>query len=159
MKQIATINTLNLFETTKQERTDLVKSVIKNIAEGNKGILETHLQIRYMRSMIEELESDPEYKKYLLEEVSKYGKVLETSTAVLSVKEAGVKYNYSACNDLEYNELIKQKEALDTQIKTKEKYLKAIKKPITILIEETGEVSTIEPPVKTSTTIVATELK
>lgn len=74
--------------------------------------------------------------------------------ANLCVAEVGVKYNYSTCNDPEWNELSKQKADLEAKLKARETFLRGIPGKQTILNEETGEVSTIYPPTKTSSTTV-----
>ena len=85
---------------------------------------------------------------------AKYGKgeIPTSSGASFQVKETGVKYDFSQCNDPVWNNLKEQADRINEQLKEREKYLKVIKNPKTEIDEETGEVYTIIPPTRTSTT-------
>ena len=93
------------------------------------------------------------------EEAQKWGKNFDKHSFHYEVKEVGVKYIFDNCNDPEYKQLLQdfnnQKSKLDERLK----FLKSIKKPQTIVDENTGEVSKINPPVKTGKTSVTVELK
>lgn len=79
--------------------------------------------------------------------------------------ETGVKYNYS--NDPVWQELNDELKVAQERIKAREERLKAAKKPDILKGEEydteihksTGEMITIEPPIKTSTTVLKCTLK
>ena len=65
----------------------------------------------------------------------------------------GVKYDYSNCNHPRLNDIYNQIEALDKERKEIEKFLQSIKASMVIADESTeGEMITIYPPVKKSTT-------
>lgn len=60
----------------------------------------------------------------------------------------GVKYDFSTCMDLEFDELNKQFEAAKEALDKRKEFLKTITKTLTIVDEDSGEISTIHPPVK-----------
>jgi hypothetical protein len=75
---------------------------------------------------------------------SKYGTKLELA-------ETGVKYDFTACADPEWDDLDKQMDALKEKIKAREKFLKTIgDRGMTLLDEGTGEIKKLFPPIKTS---------
>lgn len=74
--------------------------------------------------------------------------------ANLCVAEVGVKYDFSVCNDPEWNELAKQKAEIEARLKVREKFLRGIPRQATVINEETGELSTLFPPAKSSSTTV-----
>lgn len=76
--------------------------------------------------------------------MSKYSSKLE-------LFEAGTKYDYSVCNDKEWNGYQAELEALKEKMKDREKFLKAIKKTTPVVDPENGEVNEIYPCAKTST--------
>ncbi len=56
------------------------------------------------------------------------------------------KYDYSACNDPEWNRLSKEVETLQIKLKEREAFLKANKASFSLLDDSTGEVVVIHPP-------------
>jgi len=88
----------------------------------------------------------------------KYGKTFEHYNAKFEIKEMGVKYDYSVCQDAVYNNLKNKLVVLEDEIKAREKFLKTIpSQGLETLIED--EVVTLYPPNKTSTTTISVNLK
>jgi hypothetical protein len=114
----------------------LLDFVIKTCTEAKSNIKE---------HTISQLEKDPSRKDY-------FGYKIE-------VTEAGVTYDFSGCNDPELKSLYTRQDLIKESIKDKEAFLKAIKGHATLVIEETGEVVTVYPPVKRSTTTPKFSLK
>lgn len=79
---------------------------------------------------------------------SKFGKDYTRYGVKLESKMVGVKTDYSGCGYDPYNLASYQMAAVKLQIKKHEDFLKSITKPLTIVDEETGETSTINPPIK-----------
>lgn len=95
----------------------------------------------------------------VLEEAEKHNaKTFDFDGHQLQVRQAGVKYDYSNCNDPEHERLQQQMEELKEQIKKREDWLKSAPEDQTILDEETGEVHKIYPPAKSGTTSVSITL-
>jgi hypothetical protein len=69
-------------------------------------------------------------------------------------KEAGTKYDYSNCNHPDWINYSKQIEDYSKAKKSIEDTLKTIKDPITLVDEQTGDIITVNPPIKKSTTII-----
>ena len=85
----------------------------------------------------------------VITEVEKYGNKTDYNSASLQIKEVGVKYDYTVCNDQIYNDLIFMLNDIKEQIKLREKYLSGIPSEGTAMVyEQTGEVRTIYPPIK-----------
>lgn len=79
---------------------------------------------------------------------SKFGKDYTRYGVKLESKMVGVKTDYSGCGYDPYNLAADQLAAVKLQIKKHEDFLKSITKPLTLVDEESGEVTTINPPVK-----------
>lgn len=76
---------------------------------------------------------------------SKYGTKLELA-------ETGAKYDYSACGDPEWDEINKKFKEIEIQRKKREKFLQTISdKGMTLVNEDTGDITKLFPPIKTST--------
>jgi hypothetical protein len=155
--RIVTTTDLSLFETTKSERQDFAQSVINSLKEGLIDPLKVHLQVKCLEDIVKQLTSHPEYKDLTLTEAAKHGKTFELHNAKFEIKEAGVKYDYSNCGDPVYNELAQKIAQLETEIKDRQAFLKAVKPGTEILVED--EVVVLYPPIKTSTTSITVNLK
>jgi hypothetical protein len=155
---LITTTDLSIFETTKAERQAFAQSVIKGIKDGLSDPLKIHYQVKCMEDVIKNITSDPDYKSMTLDEAAKYGKTFEHFNARFEVKEMGVKYDYSVCNDPTYNKLKAQLTVIEDELKAREKYLKAIpSQGVQTLLED--EVVTLYPPAKSSTTSITVNLK
>jgi len=69
------------------------------------------------------------------------------------------KYDYSKCNDPEWEESDAKERSGSNSKKEREKFLQQIKKSFTMIDDRTGEVITITPPVKTQTMGVKVTIK
>lgn len=90
-------------------------------------------------------------KELAMQEQSKHGKRAEVFGAEVQQVEAGVKYDYTVCNDPILAELQKLHEESNRELKNRELFLKSLREPCTIVTTD-GEIVTINPPVKRSTT-------
>jgi len=155
---LSTTNLLSFFEVNKESRKAYAESLIEGLKEGLSDPLKIHYQIKCVEDFVKTLTSDSDYKTLLLDEAAKYGKTFEHYNARFEVKEMGVKYDYSVCNDPVYNKLKAQLTVLEDEIKAREKYLKAIPSSgVETLLED--EVLTLYPPAKSSTTSITVNLK
>ena len=81
-------------------------------------------------------------------EAAKYAETkFEFSGAEITKADVRTEYDYGACNDPVWRQLVGVLDAAKDQLKEREAFLKAIKEPITLLDEGSGEVVTISPPV------------
>jgi len=80
----------------------------------------------------------------------------KVGSATTSMAETGVKYTYN--HDPEWCEYKAKEDEWKAKRTAREAFLKAMKEPITTLNEETGEVTKLHPPVRTSTTVVKVTL-
>lgn len=157
---LITSNSLSVFETTKAERKEIVENYISGLLDGHLDPIHIHLQVKHMEAFIKAITTDERYKDKVLSEAEKYGKSFEQFNAAFQVKETGVKYDFTKCEDSEWEQLNSELEALKERIKEREAFLKTIPaKGIEVLDNETGTVSQIFPPFKTSTTTVSVTLK
>lgn len=74
-------------------------------------------------------------------------------------KMNGVKYDFSECGDPIYNEFSEKLNSLKIEMKAREEFLKALKKPTQIIIEETSEVLEVKPPIKSGSMGLAATIK
>ena len=171
MSELSTNSILSLFQTSKSQRLSFVNQVMEGIENGTADPLKVHLQIRGMEDIINSLTcTDPKknknyeiamrYKKLLLDEAEKNGKKFTLHNAEFSLKEVGTKYDYSVCEDPEWNELNEAFIKISEAKKAREATLQTFSdKGLEVLNKETGEIIIAHPPSKSSTTSVTVSLK
>lgn len=153
-------STLSLFDTTKEERNSFVRATVQSIVDGNEDPLKIHLQVKCMEEIIKTLTSDLLYKEHLLDAAHLHGKKFTYRNSEINVMETGVTYDYSNCGDSVIEHLHKELDGIKERVKQREEFLKALpSNGMTMVDEETGEVSKMYPPVKRSTTSVTVRLK
>jgi hypothetical protein len=151
------ISTLSQLPETKQQIETFAYSLEQGLNNGQ--IIASDL-LRFQKAMEKVFEKiKPTLIENALNEISQYEKNSVIKGSEFSIVEAGVKYDYSNCNDLEYNTLNTQLEALKSTLKDRETFLKSIKQPLQMIDENSGEVYIIYPPKKSSTTTLKVTFK
>ena len=157
--EITTQGILSLFETTKLQRSIFVTDVLNRIYNGTADPIKVHLQLKAMEEIVKTLNNDPNYKEHLLDAVSKEGKKFVKFNAEFSIKEMGTKYDYSQCGDTDLLAMLQSIETISEAVKERQTFLKGIPAAGVQQIDANGEVITLYPPTKTSSTTVAVSLK
>lgn len=156
---LTTTSILALFQTTKEERQSFVSDVLSKIESGDVDPLKIHLQVKCTEDVMKLLTSNSIYREAVVAEAEKQGKkTFDFHNSKFELKEVGVKYDWSKCNDTTLDLLIMQQERIDFEVKARQDFLKTVPaKGIEIRHED--ELITIYPPAKSSTTNVAVTLK
>ena len=137
-------------ETIKEHSINL----LADLDNGYITPLQLAAQLKYFEDIIANVKE--EVRQRVVAEQSKYGKERMTfKGATFDIKEAGVKYDYSHCNDTIWDDLKQQLNDLNDKMKEREAFLKSLKERLTYVDESTGEIVTIYPPQKKSTTTYA----
>jgi len=145
------MGTLRMFAETQTQIDKFSDDLIQSVKEGEANPLEVLVFLKAFEKVSERVQK--EIKENVLTEASKYP---ENSFELLGNKvekaELGTKYNYSVCGDPVYMRRTQILAEAQEQVKERESFLKTIKQPITIIDDESGEIVTVQAPVKTSTT-------
>lgn len=146
------MSTIKLFDNYPKNKFDqqmLANDIILPVIEGEVNPIETYIKARSMQEALKIVTDDDRIKDLVITEVEKYGNKAEFNSANLQVKDVGVKYDYSVCNDQIYTDLLYMLNDIKEQIKIREKFLSKVpSEGATIVYEQTGEVRTIYPPIK-----------
>ena len=159
--ELTTTSILSLFQTTKEQRESFAIDLIERIESGSVNPLEIHLQVKCMDDVVKLINSNTVYKKSILSSAENMGeKSFQFHNAKFEIKETGVKYDFSRCEDPLLSRLYTQQSELDGKVKDRESMLKTVpQKGMIVTDEETGETFTVYPPSKSSTTNVSVTLK
>lgn len=160
MDQLSVTSILTLFDTNKEQRKTFVQSVIDQLGAGQEDPLKVHVQVKCMEDILKNLLESKEYKSLVMDQALKYGSTkFDFHNAQISIKEAGVKYDYMLCNDPVYADLLDTYKHAEKLLKEREKFLRAIPDGGMDMLLEGGEVKKVFAPVKTSTTTTVVTLK
>ena len=141
-------------EVNKETIKETSLALLKDLDEGHIAPLQLAAQLKFVEDVISNVKE--ELRQRVVAEKDKYGKDDMTyHGAKFDIREAGVKYDYSHCEDTIWNELSQQIDTLTEQRKEREAFLKALKEKLTYVDESTGEIVTLYPPQKKSTTTYA----
>lgn len=140
---------IRLLPDSKEQIKTFSQQLIKAVHEGEVNALQLKAMFKILEKVIEKVDEGTKENQlraaglYSEKQFSAYGCDIEKV-------EVAVKYDYSVCGDKAWEMFsVAEKTAADSR-KQREVFLKSMKDPISILDEETGEVITVRPPVKTS---------
>ena len=140
---------------TKENQREAVNTLVKNIKDGEVDPITAYTTIKALYECLGLFLKDKDVVDSTVAACEKFGKEgASYNGASLVVTEASVRYDFSICGDSKWKELAAQKAEIDTKIKAREAFLKAVPAKQTIVNEETGEIDIIYPPAKTSSTTV-----
>ncbi len=151
------MSTVRLLPETK----DQIAIFAKQLEDGlNNGQIVGSELLRFQKAMEKIFEQiKPTLISTTIDEISQYEKNAIIKGTEFSITEAGTKYDYSKCNDSVYNDLCVSLDYAKEKVKDRETFLKALKAPMTVVDEDSGEIVEIFPPSKTSTTTVKVTFK
>lgn len=138
---------LKHFSTSAEGIEAFAALVAKEVEEGRVSPLQVKVWTKTMAKAGERIDElcDDHYKS----EAAKYGeKPFSYAGAEIHLTATRTEYDYSACGDPQWN---RQKEIVDAatkQLKSMEATLKTYTQPKTIVDEGTGEIATVQPPLK-----------
>lgn len=135
---------------SKQGIQDAATAITSALDNGEVNPLDLRLAFKAVDSLGEKIKK--KLDECTLEEGSKYPKTFEYKGGEFTQMEAGTKYDYSECGSMEWAILTSHIEDLTKKRKLVEEELKALKGKRIVVNEETGEVTELFPPKKTSTT-------
>lgn len=138
-------------EVTKETIKEQSFALLKDLDEGHISPLQLASQLKFVEDIITNVKE--ELRQRVCAEQSKYGKERMTyKGADFDIKEAGIKYDYSHCNDTIWDGLKQQLDDYNVKMKEREAFLKTLKERFTYIDDSTGEIITLYPPQKKSTT-------
>jgi len=135
-----TLSVINLMPNKKAEVSRFANDIISQVKGGNLNPLTLKAQLKFIEKTIAEV--DKGIKDEFMNEAAKYGKSFEYNGWKIEAMESGTTYDYSS--DAEWC-------TLKEKIKERETFLKSLKAPLEVVNTDTGETTTIVPPIKKST--------
>jgi len=142
-------STLQILPSTKDEVFSFARKIESELVSGEVNPLDL---LRFKKCFDKIFETvKPVLDEYSREEAEKHGKSFVYHGLKIELAENGTQYDYSKCGDPELKRLTEKAEKVNRALKDRQTFLKGIKGSISIADEETGEICTVYPPLKTST--------
>lgn len=137
----------NLLDLNKQYMSDTVKMATLSVTEGHYDAIKALVYAKKGLELFTLLEKSV---RPIAEHEAKLakGEIYSLHGVDVASRESGVKYDFSACGDGEYDALKAEHESLTVQLKAREEFLKKVNKPLEVVNVETGETCTIHPPIR-----------
>lgn len=155
MKELELITAI---PSTKSDIEAFANNIIELVKEGNVNALKLKSFLKAFEKISEKVDKETRHEQLI--EANKYSeKSFFAFGAKIEVKEVGVRYDFSECNDSVLKRMYDKMEILKAEIKVREEFLKTIKTTLSVNDEETGEVMELFAPKKTSTTSLAFSFK
>lgn len=149
---------LTLMASTSTQIDVFSDGVIESVQAGEINPLTVLIQLKAMQKASERILK--EIQPNLLKEADLYTEnEFEFMGNKITKAEHGTKYDYSVCNDPEWFVLKAKETALKSSLTEREAFLKALRKPLETLDKESGEVVTLFPPSKKSTSGLNVSIK
>lgn len=155
-KMEPSINIFSKLPQTKEQVENYTKIIRESVLNGEVDALDFAAKISALEKLFTTLKSDILIKDCILNEAEKYGKSFEKGNAKFNIKEVGVTYDFSNCNDFEYEKLSVQISELTEKKKTRESFLKGISIDTEVYGSDGVQ---LLPAIKRSTTQVTVTLK
>jgi len=154
MYNLPTINT----SLNKSDLKVIAESFVIQVDESGKSIESMELLTK-MDYLIKEIKANKEFIEIVRDQISKSGSNVITSTGTkIELAEVGIKYDYTNCGDKVHQNLLADKEFIESKIKDRETFLKAIPDDGFDSFDEDGVVFKIYKPTKISTSSIKTTL-
>jgi hypothetical protein len=121
---------LTVLPLTKSEREDFVAKAKNEILSGYYNPLQIEACLKGIEETIKALRADEDIRSQVLDECEKYGeKTFTVGNTTFTLQERKT-YDFKACGDTKYMDLIQELERIKERIKGRELMLKSITKPV-----------------------------
>lgn len=158
MEQQTGIAALDLFATSRTGIDVASDQIIDAVKSGEVNPLKVRVWIKTLEEILERVKKETAGNQMV--EAAKYPeKSFQFAGATLTKTEHGTKYNFEVCRDTVWERLDVETKTAAAKQKLREDFLKTLKEPLTIIDDLTGEVVTISPPSKTSTSGLNVSIK
>jgi hypothetical protein len=139
---------------TKTKAAEFAAKLIQLNTDGHVDTLTALARLEFLSQIIDQVKTN--YRNAAVDELELYGPEAKTGVNRFGVtfkqKETAVKYDFS--QTATWNEMESEMESIKAAQKALETQLKGLTKPMSILDESTGEITVMNPPIKSSKTTV-----
>ena len=157
-EQMTAMSALRLMPSKASEVASFSKKIIESVKSGDANPLEVLVMLRALEAVSELVRE--EIEDNIVREADKHAeKKFEAFGAIVEKCELGTKYNFLVCKDPTFERLEVDFNTAKEKLDERKEFLKTIRSPTPVGDTDTGELTTIHPPLKTSKSGVRVYLK
>ena len=138
------VNTVGLLKASKSDIANIVKDVMYNVNEGYVDKLDSYIFAKKLETLAKDLVK----KLKPIAEETPINKGFVKHNVAITEGNQGVSWDYSETGDIVLPELLKKQEEIKKEIENRHKFLQTITKPTPLIDPDSGEVYTVNPPIK-----------
>lgn len=151
------LGALRMLASTQTQVDIFSDQLIASVKEDGANPLEIIAQLRAMEKVSARVIK--EIMENAVTMIDRYNGKFELAGNLIERAEVGTKYNFEVCGDYVWEQRKSIFESAQRQLKEREEFLKSLKEPIKLVVEETGELQTVRPPLRTSSTGVKVTIR
>lgn len=152
------ISYLTVLPSTGDEIKRFSAQIIDQVKQGQENPLKLLVLLRALESTAETIRAG--IGDEIMSEVGKYSeKTFEAYGARIERAEVGTSYDYAASGDRDWFQFKIAEETAGNRRKEREIFLRALREPMNLFDEETGEIYEVRPPLKKSKSGIKVFLK
>jgi hypothetical protein len=138
---------MRLMPSTASQIQSFANGIVQSVRNGNEDPLDVLLQVRAMEKALKIILDN--VKPFAEREAEKYpGNKFEFRGNEFAKCDVKTEYDYTTSKDPIYERRLYEFEKAQKELKEREAFLKAIKEPITLVDDLTGEVVEVRAPLK-----------
>lgn len=141
---------LRLMPSTSDEINRFSNRIIQAVKNGEENPLDILLQVRAMEKSFKII-LDKIKDNYLVESEKHPGTSFQYRGNDIQKGDVKTDYDYTVCGDPIWEQRKTILDMAESQLKERQDFLKALREPITLVDDESGEVATVRPPLKKTT--------
>lgn len=138
MQKESAVSQFTYLPQSKSEREVFVSLCIEEVKSGNRNPLELEVMLKNMEETINAIRKHPGFTTCVMNEVDKFPEKTFSFKGVKITKTSRRTYDYTACGDSEYEELLQELTTAKERVKAREEFLKTIKPEFQIADAKTG---------------------
>jgi hypothetical protein len=148
--------------TSKDQLRLYADNLVSSLPEGK--ATELYVSLKYAEALIADLSKRKDVRERIMNEVATQDREFTFMGCNIKKAETGSRYDFTVCQDPEWEALMQQEREISIMRKAREEILKTRvgKQPATKMNFETGEVTVLEqviPPVRTSESFITVTIK
>lgn len=165
--QMQPLSILSLLNSNKTQRKSFCLQIVEQVENGDVDPIQVHVFLKNLEQIFKTLTDEKtgkdfaeRYKNALMAAAEKEdGNQFEKYNAKFQIKETGVKYDWSVCEDPVLEGLQAEFEAAKKDLEARQEFLKAVPESGLLVTDETtGETKKVYRPAKSSTTSISVTL-
>lgn len=133
---------------SKATQQNIAQDLVAKVVDGSVDPMQAFIQVKAVAEVCDMFLKNEDIVNRTMFSVTRCGNDLPQFNGAKVALTSSTRYDYETSQDPEYIALLTKKKDIETKLKAREMFLKALDDSVDIVDRETGEVRTILPPTK-----------